>query len=375
MNLGLLFGAMLALVVAMVLACKMARACTDNNCQTWGTVLLAMSRSRSSDQHSSLTKKKTVAEALSELRSKPTDSANGESLLAIRKSVSKVHAAVEDQMGSNPKLDIERNMQQSVHEVGPESFPKHVGTEDVSVATRGRHSPRNMTAQRPFQITASQFRRHLQHARRTGNRTLRAALAQTVHRSSFANNATRSLQVQAANRSHAQSIAPRPTPAAEVPELERGPHSSRGPWLPGLLPPINLAGLASLWHLLRRSSGTSLEPELQVSYLDQQIHMAVEAARQHNSWLLIAAAVAIFLSILFAWQCCFRSPRGRLPGFDIDNLENEVCQHEAWVLHQEPNSGKRSSGSNFIPTLALPPASRSHEKARSPMQEPRSRLF
>lgn len=354
MILGALFGAMLAFVAALVLACT-ARACTDNNCQTLGTVLLAMSRTRiGSDQHSGLTKKKTVAEALSELRSEPMDSANGESLLAIRKSVSKVHATVEDQMGSNPKLDIEGKTSQIVHDAGPESFPRHVGTEGASVAPRVRHSPGNMTAQRPYQ----------------------ASLAQTLHRSSFANNATRSLQVQATNGSHAQRMAPRHKLAAEVPELQQGPHSSRGPWLPGLLPPINLAGLASLWHhLLRRSSGTSPGREPQASYLERRVYAAVDAARHKDSWMMIAAAVAIFLSILLAWQCCFRSQGGRLHFENLENEDNPHTQHEAWILHQEPSSGKRSSGNILIPPLGLHPGSSSHDKASSPTQGTRSRLY
>lgn len=380
MNLGSLLGAMLALVVAMVLACRMARvACSDDDCQTLGTVLLqAMTHKRSSHQPSSVTKKDTIVGTLFDWRGQPMQRSNGESLLAISKSLSKVDAAVEDQRGSNPKLEIKRKMQQSDPEAGLESFPRHVGTEDVTLVTRVRVAPMNMTARRPLQSAAARFRDNLQRARMTGNRTLQAAVVQTRQRSSFANNVTHSSQVQATNRSRAQRTSPRPAPAAEVPDRERESYSIRGPRLPGLLPPINLAGLTSLWHHLR-NNGTGLEREAPVSHTSEQVRVLVEAARHKNSWLLIVVAMAILLSIMFVWRCFFIS-RGseRLPGFD--NLENEDYSHEAWVLQ----SGKRSSGNILIPPLALQPASLPHEKARSSSPvpnrnpdrtEPRSRLF
>lgn len=364
-----LIGAALALLVAVALACKMAQAVrTDDPCHTPG--------SRSSHQPRSITKKKTVVEALFEFQSQPMQSANGESLLAVSKSLSKVDAAVEDQKG------LVGNTQGPT---GPERFERDNGTEDVTVAKRVGFAPMNVTAPRPLQSAASRVRHSLQRARRKGSGTLQAAVAQTGHGSSFANIVNRSLQVQATNRSHAQRSAPRPPPAAEVPEIERGPHSSRGPRLPGLLPPLNLAGLGSFWLLLRQNNRTGLGRGMPVSHLGGRVRVAVVPSSIHrNSWLLIAVAAAILLSIYFAWRCFSSSQSGseRLPG--LDDMEKEDYSHEAWVLQAASSSGKRSSGNILAQALAMQSASFPPEHARSTspvptrnpdVKEPRSRLF
>jgi len=374
MNLGTLIGAMLALVVAVALACAVA-ACTDDDCQTWGTVLLSLRRTRSIQHPSSVTRKTTIGEALSELHSEPRK-ANGESLLAISKSLSKVNAAVEDQKVSNPKLAVEENSPKSDHKERP---VRHARTEEVAVASQVR-SPKNTSDQRVLQSAASQ----VQHLGKRRNQTLRAAIARTRHRLSLAKNVTSGLQRQDANRSFAQKTAPRPSsPVAQAPELLQGQYSGRGPWLPGLLPPINLAALASLWHRLRYDNGTAVGREMAVSHIHEGVRI-VEAVRQNRRWLLIALAVAFTVSIVLAWRCLFSSQggNGRLPGFD--NLEHEDYSHEAWVLHPSSSSGKRSSGNVFIPPLALQAANLPSEKARSsnPVpgrnpdpKEPRIRLF
>jgi len=317
---------MLALMVTVALACNTARAaCTDNDCQTLGMTLLSLSsRTHRRHQPTSASEQEPVlqdSEALFELRNQPMQTPSGESLWATNKSLNELQDAMDDEKESDPKLEIERKTQQSRREAGPESFHQNVRTE-----------------------------------------------AQTRHRLSFANITTRGLQVQATNRSRAHKTAPRPPPAAEVPELEQGPSSSRRSWLPSLLPPLNLQGFASRWHLLGLNSGT-------VSHIDEQVRVVVKAARRTNSWLLIALAVAILLSILFLWRCLFSS-QSSFP--EVDNFENDDYLHEAWVLQPPPNSGKPSTG------MVLHPASFPREKVRSssPMpsrnpdlREPPSRLF
>jgi len=169
-------------MVAVALTCKIqARVvCIDDACQTLGTSLLSLS-TRSSRLPSGVTKKEPIVEAGEasfELRSQPMQSANGESLLATSNSLSKAHAPVEDQKGLDPKLESEMKTQQSRHGAGAEHLPRHVGTENVTLATRVRFEPRNMTAQSPHQSAATQVHHNLQRARGTENTTLQAAMQQ-----------------------------------------------------------------------------------------------------------------------------------------------------------------------------------------------------
>mmetsp|Transcript_73610 Transcript_73610/g.145884 ORF Transcript_73610/g.145884 Transcript_73610/m.145884 type:complete len:325 (-) Transcript_73610:64-1038(-) len=304
MNRRTLLEAMLALMVAVGLACALAQTgCTDDNCQTLGTMLLSLSRTLSSQRPSNVTKR-TTKEAVLVLDGESRHSLSGESLLATNRTLSKVRIVVEAQSGPNPRPDVRH----SDHETGPESFVQHARNEEI-LARHGKLSPIDTTAPRRLQSGT-------------------ARVHQNVHRNTTS-------------------------------QVVREPFSSRGPWLQRLLPPLNLAGLASLWNHLRRNNG--LGQEIPVSHIDERDHV-VEAARHlgifaghKNSWLLIVGSVAFLLSIMLAWWCFFsQSGSDRPVGYD----RTEYYEPEAWVMSAS-SPGKGSS------RMALQPPNRSTEKANS----------
>lgn len=281
MNRRTLLEAMLALMVAVGLACALAQTgCTDDNCQTLGTMLLSLSRTLSSQRPSNVTKR-TTKEAVLVLDAESRHSLSGESLLATNRTLSKVRIVVEAQSGPNPRPDVRH----SDHETGPESFVQHARNEEI-LARHGKVSPNDSTAPRRLQSGAARVHQNVQRARQTGNTTS---------------------------------------------QVVREPFSSRGPWLQRLLPPLNLAGLATFKR-----------------------HLSIFAGHK-NSWLLIVGSVAFLLSIMLAWWCFFsQSGSDRPVGYD----RTEYYEPEAWVMSAS-SPGKGSS------RMALQPPNRSTEKANS----------